>query len=177
MSAKTVAGLLAMVSMLGACKTQAPAPAASTKPPACAAAEHRQFDFWLGEWEVRDPEGKVAGRNRIVAILGGCALQENWSGAGGVSGTSLNAWDADRKQWHQTWVDSSGGVLQLDGHLVNGAMVMSGDALNADTPPKTSRQRITWTPLPNGGVRQLWESSTDGGKTWTVAFDGRYSKL
>jgi hypothetical protein len=24
-------------------------------------------------------------------------------------------------------------------------------------------------------VRQVWESSTDGGKTWTVAFDGTYT--
>jgi hypothetical protein len=26
------------------------------------------------------------------------------------------------------------------------------------------------------GVRQLWETSTDDGKTWTVAFDGIYRR-
>jgi hypothetical protein len=25
-------------------------------------------------------------------------------------------------------------------------------------------------------VRQLWEQSSDGGATWTVAFDGTYTK-
>jgi len=36
--------------------------------------------------------------------------------------------------------------------------------------------RITWEPLPGGDVRQLWEQSSDGGATWTVAFDGRYTR-
>lgn len=36
--------------------------------------------------------------------------------------------------------------------------------------------RITWNPTAPGRVRQLWETSTDGGATWTVAFDGRYIK-
>jgi len=35
-------------------------------------------------------------------------------------------------------------------------------------------QRITWSVNEDGSVRQLRESSTDSGKTWTVQFDGRY---
>src|ERR1700747_1809523 len=53
------------------------------RPPSCATSEHRQFDFWQGDWDVRDPGDKIVGRNRIVAIQGGCALQENWTGASG----------------------------------------------------------------------------------------------
>ena len=151
--------------------------AAAEKPPACRSPEHRQFDFWLGEWDVRDPAGKSVGRNRIVTIHGGCALQENWTGAGGVSGTSLNAYDAEKKRWHQTWVDSSGGVLQLDGGIVGGAMVLVGESVTADTPPATVRQRVTWTKLPDDRVRQLWERSGDAGATWTTVFDGTYSKV
>ena len=37
-------------------------------------------------------------------------------------------------------------------------------------------QRITWTPLDGGRVRQHWESTTDGGKTWVTAFDGLYTR-
>ena len=77
-----------------------------------AAARH-QFDFWLGDWDVRDPAGKLVGRNRITRVHGGCALEEQWSGNGGVTGSSLNAWDAERDRWHQTWVDNTGGLLQL----------------------------------------------------------------
>ena len=149
---------------------------ASPKPPSCATPEYRQFDFWQGDWDVRDPSGKIAGRNRIVAILGGCALQENWTGASGHSGASLNIYDRDHKRWHQTWVDGTGGLLQLDGGIVDGAMVMRGETVATDAPSRSVLQRITWTPQRDGGVRQLWESSSDGGKTWEIVFDGMYSK-
>lgn len=141
----------------------------------CSTPEYRQFDFWQGDWDVRDPSGKIVGRNRIVALHGGCALQESWTGASGHAGTSLNIYDSDRKRWHQTWVDGNGGLLQLDGGIVDGAMVMRGETLS-DTPPKTTLQRITWTPQRDGRVRQLWEASSDGGRTWDVVFDGMYSK-
>ena len=145
-------------------------------PPPCSAPEHRQFDFWMGEWDVRDAAGKIVGRNRIERVHKGCGLEENWAGAGGFSGTSLNAYDSDRKQWHQTWVDSSGGLLRLDGGIVDGRMVLSGSTADADAAGKVALQRITWTPLPDGRVRQLWESSIDAGRTWAVAFDGFYAK-
>ena len=35
---------------------------------------------------------------------------------------------------------------------------------------------MTWTPLAEGGLRQVWETSTDGGTTWALGFDGTYSK-
>lgn len=144
-------------------------------PPPCSAPEHRQFDFWLGEWEVRDSAGKLAGNNRITRVQQGCALLEEWKGSSGVTGMSLNAYDADRKRWHQTWVDSTGGLLIIEGAFKDGKMVLSGEAMSNDTPPKKTMQRITWEPR-DGTVRQLWESSNDDGKTWTVAFDGRYTK-
>jgi hypothetical protein len=34
-------------------------------------------------------------------------------------------------------------------------------------------ERISWTPQPDGTVRQLWEQSADGSR-WRVVFDGRY---
>lgn len=149
-----------LVALLGA-------PAQGASP--CASPERRQFDFWIGEWEVTRPDGKVAGHNRIATILGGCALREEWTGAAGNQGTSLNAWDPEVHVWRQTWVDQSGTVLLLAGGIEGGRMVMvSGDG--------PSRQRITWTPMADGRVRQLWDSSADGGKTWKVEFDGTYAK-
>jgi len=149
---------------------------ASAQKAGCNAAEHRQFDFWIGSWEVRDPNGKLVGRNRIAKEHGGCVLTEHWSGNGGVTGTSVNVFDRDRGKWHQTWVDSAGGLFQLDGGIVNGAMVLTGDSVDADAPSGIARQRISWTPDARGDVRQLWESSSDGGRTWNVVFDGRYRK-
>ena len=70
--------------------------------------------------------GQPAGDNRIEKILGGCALLENWTGAGGMSGKSLNFYDPLREHWHQTWVDDRGGSLGLDGKFADGRMVLTG---------------------------------------------------
>jgi hypothetical protein len=142
---------------------------AAEKPKPCAAPEHRQFDFWVGDWTVTTPDGQHAGDNRIESILDGCAISENWKGAKGGAGHSYSAYDRDRKVWHQTWVDKQGGLLLLEGGLRNGAMVLSGMQ-------GATLNRVTWTPQPDGGVRQLWESSTDQGKHWTTVFDGRYQR-
>ena len=126
------------------------------------------FDFWLGEWEVHDPEGRHVGRSSITAPFDTGALAEHWRGDGGVEGHSLSSWDPERGCWHQTWIDSTGGILLLDGGPRDGGMVLLGIAADA-------QQRITWA-VERGGVRQLWETSKNDGATWTVAFDGRYTR-
>ena len=148
----------------------APAPAPA---PACTAPEYRQFDFWVGDWNVVSGD-RTAGTNEVRAIHGGCALQENWRGAGegGINGTSLNAYDRATGRWHQTWIDSGGTLLRLEGGLVDGAMVLAGDQPGVGA--RGVRHRISWTPNPDGSVHQLWEASQDGGLSWTVLFDGLY---
>jgi hypothetical protein len=131
------------------------------------------FDFWVGQWDVFGPEGRQVGSNSITALFGTGALAEHWRGTGDVEGRSLNAWDELRGCWHQTWVDSSGGVLMLDGGLRDGAMVLEGMAPGEAEGSAPEHQRITWTKQ-EGEVRQLWEVSSDGGTTWRTAFDGRY---
>ena len=153
------------------------APAApALKGPVCDAPEAHQFDFWIGTWEVRTPDGKVAGTNRIEAVLGGCALQEHWVGARGMTGTSLNMYIPAKREWHQTWVDDRGNLLLLDGAYKDGSMILSGESKPAPGSSTPTRERITWSRLDGGDVRQLWEQSQDGGATWTVAFDGRYHR-
>src|SRR3954468_10901366 len=144
---------------------------ASAKP--CTTPSYRQFDFWIGTWNVTQA-GKVAGQNKIESILNGCALMESWQGTGGVTGHSLNIYDSTRDVWHQTWVDSSGSLLTLEGRFKAGAMVLEGVA--TDEKGVKTRQRITWTAASADEVRQLWQSSTDAGKTWKTEFDGLYRR-
>lgn len=162
--------LVSGVAAPGAAQESGPPP----PPQGCPAPEHRQFDFWIGDWEVLTPAGKTAGSNRIEPILGGCALRETWTGAGGSNGTSYNAWDRQRRRWHQTWVDNGGLVLRLEGGFADGRMVLSGETL--DSAGAKVLNRISWQETGPKAVRQLWETSSDGGKTWGVVFDGRYRK-
>jgi hypothetical protein len=141
----------------------------------CTSPLHRQFDFWIGEWNVTTPDGKPAGKNVIKAIQDGCALQESWQGAGGGTGTSINYVEDGR--WHQLWVSNitAAAPLRITGSLQSGAMVMSGDYVRPDGKKVAARMR--WEPLPGGKVRQTWENSEDGGRTWTTVFNGVYTRM
>ena len=152
--------------------------AQSPPPPGCGGPEHRQFDFWLGEWTVTDSAAtRTYGANLITSEVSGCVLREHWNGAGAIpnTGQSLNFYDRGARQWGQDWVGSGGDVLHLRGGLVGSAMVLEGEG--RDPSGTMLKQRVTWTPYPDGRVRQLWQSSADGGKTWTVAFDGWYRRV
>jgi hypothetical protein len=135
----------------------------------CTSPEYRQFDFWIGEWEVRDPAGQFVGTSSITREYNGCLLVEHWQGR--IAGTSQNFYHQGDGKWHQNWIDGqANGPLWLVGGLdESGSMVMT------DVDPKTMpRNRITWTPGPDGSVRQHWQQSQDGGDTWETVFDGRY---
>ena len=131
---------------------------------ACASAAHRAFDFWVGQWVVYDPQGNVVGHNTIELTLDGCALHESWESASGSSGHSYSFYDAAADKWHQTWIDDGGNALYVDGGWTGEAMVL-----------RDGTNRVTWTQIAGGGVRQHWETTADGGATWSTAFDGDYS--
>jgi hypothetical protein len=149
------------------------ASAGATEAAPCDAPEFRQFNFWLGEWQVMQPDGALAGTNSIRKEYGGCVLHERYQTAKGYSGESLNTYDAGRKRWHQTWVDNTGTLLLLEGGLRGSEMILEGST--TDAKGVVTRHRITWTPNPDGTVRQHWQS-TDATDTWVTAFDGLYSR-
>jgi len=141
----------------------------------CSAPEHRQFDFWIGDWEVTGARGQQAGTNRIERVLGGCVLYESWTSAGASRGHSFNIWDPGDNKWHQTWVDNSGTFLRIAGGIINGEMVMEGERRLPDGTRQL--EKITWTPNKDGTVRQVWLSSRDQGMRWTTVFDGTYRRV
>lgn len=156
----------------------APAPAAAPAPApgdTCKRPRFREFDFWLGDWDVYGPKGKKVGENRITLLNRGCTLAEHWTSASGGEGRSYNAFDGFTRRWYQFWSDDQGGALLLSGGMVDGKMVLEGVRPNLSD-GKPQHQRITWTPHPDGSVQQRWESSDDGGKTWQLSFDGTYRK-
>jgi len=169
------ASLLLAFSLATSAVTPATKPAAPPqRKPACSAAEHRQFDFWVGDWIVTRPDtGAVLGRNTISHASGNCLLREHWRGGSGFEGHSLNAYDRNRGRWFQVWVGADGTVLRLEGGPGDGAMVLAGELAKDGG---VQRQRITWTPAPDGSVTQHWQVSDDDGGSWTTSFLGIYRR-
>ncbi len=148
----------------------------NAQPPAkpCGASpEYRQFDFWIGEWDVT-ANGNRAGESSVQLILGKCVVFENWTGARGMNGKSFNIYDPAKGKWRQTWVDDFGTLTEFTGEFKDGVMRFVADTVDARG-NKTLR-KMTFFPLPEGRVRQLGERSTDGGKTWSADYDLIYAK-
>ena len=172
---KALLTLLLLAAAVAHAQDEATGEEAAPPPPPkpCTSEKHRQFDFWVGSWDVT-ANGQPAGHNDITLVHGDCALSENWKSAGGAfTGSSLNIYDQANDKWHQTWVDVTGTLLELDGGLVDGKMVLQGKRPGPDG--QAVINRISWTPNEDGSVRQHWETSTDG-ENWTTAFDGHYVK-
>jgi hypothetical protein len=144
------------------------------KLPDCTSAEHHQFDYWIGSWDVFDAAGKKIGTNEVTSMFRGCALKEHWEGAGGSVGESFSAYDRAVKQWHQTWVDNIGNVWKIDGNPVGGNIVMTRVARSVRDTTKMVTYRWSWIKQDSDHVIQRAENSMDGGKTWNVNFDGHY---
>lgn len=142
---------------------------------ACQTESHRQFDFWIGEWTVTNPNGKVAGQNTIKAVENGCVLQENWrSATSPFTGRSFNYYNQSAQQWEQLWLDNQGGSLKLAGQRRGNQMILQSQP-TANPAGVEQVQRITWTLNEDHSVRQLWEVLVDG-EVSSVAFDGLYTK-
>lgn len=141
---------------------------------ACTAEPYRQFDFWIGDWEVQVAGGVVAGRNVVTLEQDGCLLVEHWTATGGAStGTSFNYYDVRDKKWHQLYLDNSGNAgafPAMAGTLTDGRMVMLTDDVN------NALSRWTWYVMEPGKVKQMQELSTDHGKTWQVGWNSVYIK-
>ena len=143
-------------------------------PPAyCGGREYKQFDFWVGDWDSFDDKGVLQGHNLVEKILGGCALQEYWSGTDGARGTSFSIYDRSRKVWNQTWVSNHGNLLPIEGYLQGNSITLIGTHVGADG--RAELHRTVWTPT-DYGVHQLWDFSKDGGKTWEVNYEGFLKK-
>ena len=147
--------------------------AQSAPPTPCVdASPYADFDFWVGAWDVFGPNGNQAGTNRIDKIEAGCLLLENWTGSQGGTGRSINFYDPGRDAWRQIWVSATGVLIEIEGGLRGGAMVLEGTLTNAAGSSQPFRG--TWTPNDDGSVRQHFEISQDEGRTWATWFDGRY---
>lgn len=163
--------LIYLLAAAAAAQGGSAAPAAAAAPnaaAACTAPEHRQFDFWVGRWDVY-PTGKdrLVAHSLIEKLYNGCGVRENWMPLNNQTGGSLNIYLPAEKHWEQFWIDSGGTRAVFTGGWNGTAMVIQG---NWGGPTV----RMTYSKNADGSVRQFGEQSTDEGKSWKPSFDFTY---
>lgn len=164
----------------------AAAPAAAAG--ACPAPEARQFDFWVGEWDVTNrtlgPDGTWAetGRavDRVFPVAGGCAIVELWQGVARhrpVRGFSVRAWDTAHRHWRLvlSWPPPERpGVSTLEGRFRHGR----GEFFSERTTPDgtTLLTRFTFSDITERSLRWDAARSTDGGRSWQTHWVMEFSR-
>lgn len=140
----------------------------------CSAAEARQFDFWLGEWDLTwGEDGR--GTNRITAKYGGCVILEQFDGAPGMDfqGTSVSAYNPKAGLWRQTWVDSQGAYIDLIGSFEEGKMTLVNQPLGSDG---SELYRMIFYNIEPNSLDWNWERSEDGGNNWELRWKIHYER-
>jgi hypothetical protein len=137
-------------------------------------AENRQFDFWVGEWDVKQTgaeSGPTLGSSKIESFADNCIILENWESRG-FSGKSWNFYDLGTNKWRQIWLDVTGRKAEFSGEYKDNAMRLDGETIN--TKGIRVKSHMTFFNLGPDKVRQFAERSTDEGKTWTTTVDLTY---
>jgi hypothetical protein len=177
MLARTL-GLPVIAILLSTCAAQSQQNAA--QPPPCKEPQQKQFDFWVGEWDLtwpgKTPSEIAHGSNKINRTLDGCVVQENFSGGDAMSlrGMSVSTFDARAGKWKQTWVDNEGGYLDFVGEFTDGHMTLARQAIRPDG--SRVQQRMVFKNITVQEFDWSWERSLDGGKTWQVVWPIHYKR-
>ena len=168
-----------MVSLFAMVMTAFPALAQDTTtippPPPCSSPEARQFDFWVGTWDLTWEGGK--GTNVVESKLNRCVIQENFDGrdqeGNGLVGMSTSVYNPAKEKWLQTWVDNQGGYLDFEGELDHGKMTLGREAERNGV---RFLQRMVFFNITDDALDWNWERSDDGGKTWNTTWTIHYQR-
>ena len=172
---RTILFALALIGSFPLCLARMTA----ASPDTCSIPEQKQFDFWVGEWDLTWPgqkDGEVGhGTNAITRIMDGCVVQENFSGGDSMHlrGMSLSTFDAKSGRWKQTWIDNEGGYLDFVGEFKDGQMILQREAIRSGT---KILQRMVWKNITANQLDWSWESSKDNGKSWQVNWPIHYKR-
>ena len=149
---------------------------------------YRQFDFWLGEWDVNlrtlqadnSWDDSRSARAKIYRILDGRAILELWDEQGpgdAIRGYSLRFFDPAREEWRLflNWPgDNRSGTSTLNGSFRHGRGEFFSTRTGADGIPTISR--YTFSDISPDRLR--WDDgfSADGGRTWRANWIMEFSR-
>ena len=101
-------------------------------------------------------------------------IVERWPGAKG-SGMSMAFYDVNRQVWRMIWNDDSNQSNDFEGKYADGAMRFEGWVLGADGQKLLARNVLQ--NVSPAVIRHIYSTSADGGQTWVVRSDGRFTRL
>lgn len=177
--ATRAAWILAVIG--AAAGADAPAVGAQAAHEWCPEPEARQFDFWLGEWDVENRNSRpgsdvwgATGRatNRVYTVVGGCAVVEHWRGyafpsAGHIVGFSVRAYDPDAEQWELVLLWPMNGPPSfgtLEGRFQNGRGDFHSRFVNLQGDSVISR--LSFWRIEADSFQWNNAYSRDGGASW-----------
>ena len=156
---------------------------ADSKGNLCDAEANRQFDFWIGEWSIKQKILKANGKwfeadaeTKVMPAIDGCALVENWSGEvlffwegmktpEKIKGFSIRSFNPKTQKWVINWMDTRNPQFNsFEGNFADG----KGEFFRTIKPAegKETIARITFSDVAKTSV--LWELaiSSDDKKNW-----------
>ncbi|MEO6668855.1 MAG: tetratricopeptide repeat protein [Ferruginibacter sp.] len=139
--------------------------------------QNREFDFWVGKWNVyQTGTNYQVGTSTIENTSGGCLILENWTAVGNPDeGKSMNFLNPKTAKWEQHYMGIAGASQNYyNGEYKDGAMRFEGDGV--DKAGNKLLFRLSYFNEGFNQVRQLLEQSADIGKTWITLYDFTYKK-
>src|ERR1700733_420612 len=136
--------------------------------------ESRQFDFWLGDWAISNPNGSGEASSRVYLALGQYLLVESWDDGRGHKGENLFAYSADDKSWHGMFADNQGRVHAFTGRVTSGLAEFYGPSRGPKGEAVLNRIRVVR--IASDTVEPSGESWQGNGTSWTAVFKGEYSR-
>jgi hypothetical protein len=136
--------------------------------------ESRQFDFWLGEWNIAYPGAPGGSASKVYLDLDKCLIIESWDGGEGHMGKNIFAYSSNDKSWRGMFADNRGRVHVFEGKVAQDSAEFFGPSRGPNG--ETVLNRLKVVRLAPDKVEQTWEKSSDNGATWTSLFRLEYSR-
>ncbi len=168
--------------LFGITTTQASAQAA------CQEGHYREFDFWIGEWDLDNLRLQEDGSwlntgsatNRVFPVAGGCGVVELWDGYLGnshIRGFSVRSYDPAKEKWVLVlnWPQQNrAGFGTLEGVFTHGRGDFIQEGQTSDG--RTQTTRYSFADIGPDSFRWNDGTSFDGGQTWRTAWIMEFKK-
>ena len=163
-------------------------PAGMTAQEACRDPQYREFDFWIGEWDIANLQLQDDGAwadvgtatNRVFPVAGGCGIVELWDGYLGdshIRGFSVRTYNSDTQTWQLllNWPQQNqAGFSDLEGVFTHGRGDFTSLFASSDGTP--GMIRYTFADIGHDRFRWNDGTSTDDGQTWRTSWIMEFSR-